>query len=1248
MRLSSVWNIILFSVCFCFAEPCFPALFTVDNTADSDNLLTYTLADGTNSLRKCIRLANSTAGLDTIWFNIPSAPFLITCGTALPVISDPVLIDGFSQAGAAPGTPVIAIDGTANVLELDAGSDGSTISGLIVYGATKGIYVNASNGNTITGNYIGTDATGNAAAPALITQYGIHIFNSSNTIIGGPGGLSDRNIISGCQQSGIRIDGTSTGTVISGNYVGVNQAGTAFPGNQSNGIYCSAGADNTVIGGNSAAYGNVISGNKTTGLVINASLNCIVRNNFIGTDYTGNAALGNLNDGMDCIGCTNVQIRDNVVCSNSQHGIYLSASNYALLTGNKVGIGADGITPLGNIAIAGSSFYAVDITGSFKATVGGLLASDRNIISSNNSFGLTLFSSDSAIVKGNYIGTDVTGMLDRGNKYNGIEVNSSNYAIIGGSSLSEGNLLSGNDQYGINVVSAVNTLIQSNFVGTDYTGNATIPNTGYGIILTASAPYAQILNNVSCGNAMGILVASSSDHCTIKGNKVGIGADGVTLLGNSEYGIDISSVFKPQIGGANTTDRNIISGNPWGGIAIDNADSAIVQGNYIGTDASGMLGRGNGMGMYCTRSNDLLIGGGNVGEGNIISGNNSAGIYVGGVPNARASIKGNIVGLAADLSTAIPNKGAGVYLGVCANSLVGGTSPGERNYISSNSSYGINLDESPFTVISGNYIGTDGTGLLGRGNASSGINVTDSRQVLVGGTGSSARNIIAATSNGAGISVSGNSQLTTIKGNFVGIGVDGSTDLGNWGAGMSLLADSITIGDSTFMERNVSSCNGKSGSGNGVTIQGSHTFVYGNYLGVDSSGTVCKPNVGAGIYIWFSDSSTIGGSNTYAGNICSCNMNEGIYIQSSNFNKVYGNFIGTDKTGSLQLGNEKLGINLSPGFSSDNVIGGSTANANIIAYNENNSGGNGAGVFVAGSSNRDLITYNKIYCNAGKGIQITSGNNESVAAPVIISSTANNISGTGTAGDAIHIYLNTKKGAWCDCEGEVFVGTTTVTGAGTWAFNHNLGLTTTEANAVTATQTTPLNSTSEFSACIPLPLPVSLLYFEATKMESYVALNWATSEEHNNLEFVIQKSSDGLNFDSIGTVIGNGNTNVTSIYSFEDHTIASGTSYYRLMQVDRNGTIEYSQIRSISDISEGITLYVTPDRELFIKTFLPANAEINLTALNVLGQLCYQQNLEAEKGYYVYETSLKELPTGLYVIKVYAGTQNLVKKIILD
>ncbi|HXT82962.1 MAG TPA: T9SS type A sorting domain-containing protein, partial [Verrucomicrobiae bacterium] len=253
------------------------------------------------------------------------------------------------------------------------------------------------------------------------------------------------------------------------------------------------------------------------------------------------------------------------------------------------------------------------------------------------------------------------------------------------------------------------------------------------------------------------------------------------------------------------------------------------------------------------------------------------------------------------------------------------------------------------------------------------------------------------------------------------------------------------------------------------------------------------------------------------------------------------------------------------------------------------------------------------------------------------------------AGDLIHIYLNKESGAWCDCEGEVFVDTTTVTGAGTWVINHNLGLTTAAANAITATQTTPLKSTSEFSACIPLPLPVSLLYFEATKMESYVALNWATSEEYNNREFVIQKSSDSLNFTPIGTVEGNGNKNNTSLYSFEDHTISSGTSYYRLMQVDEDGTIQYSPIRSISDISEDIILYVTEDGELFIKAFFPVSAEkINLTILNALGQLCYQQNMEAEKGRYSYQTSLNELPTGLYIIKVYTETQNVVKKIILD
>ncbi|MFL5729287.1 MAG: hypothetical protein ACJ75J_07350, partial [Cytophagaceae bacterium] len=73
----------------------FSAVFSVDNTGDTDNLLGYTTGDGSNSLRKCIRLANAAPGLDTIYFAIPAAPYIITAASDLPVISGSVLIDGF-------------------------------------------------------------------------------------------------------------------------------------------------------------------------------------------------------------------------------------------------------------------------------------------------------------------------------------------------------------------------------------------------------------------------------------------------------------------------------------------------------------------------------------------------------------------------------------------------------------------------------------------------------------------------------------------------------------------------------------------------------------------------------------------------------------------------------------------------------------------------------------------------------------------------------------------------------------------------------------------------------------------------------------------------------------------------------------------------------------------------------------------------------------------------------------------------
>src|ERR1700743_312885 len=103
---------IFFSLCFGSAEA---ATFLVDNATDLDNAAPYTLADGTNSLRKCIRLSNSTAGADIINFNIGgTGPFTITISAGdLPSIVQQLTINGLSQPGASAGNLMIEINAAA-------------------------------------------------------------------------------------------------------------------------------------------------------------------------------------------------------------------------------------------------------------------------------------------------------------------------------------------------------------------------------------------------------------------------------------------------------------------------------------------------------------------------------------------------------------------------------------------------------------------------------------------------------------------------------------------------------------------------------------------------------------------------------------------------------------------------------------------------------------------------------------------------------------------------------------------------------------------------------------------------------------------------------------------------------------------------------------------------------------------------------------------------------------------------------
>ncbi|WP_191967962.1 T9SS type A sorting domain-containing protein [Rhizosphaericola mali] len=170
-------------------------------------------------------------------------------------------------------------------------------------------------------------------------------------------------------------------------------------------------------------------------------------------------------------------------------------------------------------------------------------------------------------------------------------------------------------------------------------------------------------------------------------------------------------------------------------------------------------------------------------------------------------------------------------------------------------------------------------------------------------------------------------------------------------------------------------------------------------------------------------------------------------------------------------------------------------------------------------------------------------------------------------------------------------------------------------------------------------LPIRLLSFTVTENNTSNILNWQTAVETNNNYFVIEKSTDGNNFDSIGTVKGAGNSDQTLSYSYTDDEPVSGTNYYRLKQVDFDGNYTYSSIASIyySGIvsSMDISIYPNPGKG----TINIKGNWNNLTSVRVvsmLGQVVYVGNIT---------TSSFQLPTnlvkGLYIINFYKGSKSI-------
>ncbi|NJO05353.1 MAG: CSLREA domain-containing protein [Chloroflexaceae bacterium] len=461
----------------------------------------------------------------------------------------------------------------------------------------------------------------------------------------------------------------------------------------------------------------------------------------------------------------------------------------------------------------------------------------------------------------------------------------------------------------------------------------------------------------------------------VQSSVVGLLPDETSLLPNDRHGIVIDDGAQNLIGGPTDRERNSIAGNRGTGIVVQGAAATEnqIQGNDIGIIGSASVNAaasditpGNGQGgIVIEDGSDNTIGGTEAGLGNVVAGNLGTGIAI---VRSRATgniIQGNLIGTGRDGIEENGNTGAGIALEGAAGNTIGGTASSARNIIAANNT-GIVLRNSSTTdtVIQGNAIGVDATGSAMLGNSNGGIVLNGVVENSIGGVVPEARNIIAGNT-GSGIIIMGsNATRNRVQGNYIGTDQAGGIALGNSEHGVVVEAPGNLIGGTDAGTGNVLSGNRRSGVRiANATAEGNQ--IQGNRIGTDQSGTRVLGNGEDGVVIINAARTVLGGMVPAARNIIATNQRHGVVVQGDQAEntRIQGNLIGLDAIGETVLGNAGSGIFLAQSVNTE-IGGASPEAANVIAGSRTN------GIFASFST--ATVQHNTISQN-DVGLRVQGG-----------------------------------------------------------------------------------------------------------------------------------------------------------------------------------------------------------------------------------------------------------------------------------
>ncbi len=661
-------------------------------------------------------------------------------------------------------------------------------TGITLYGGL------ASRFTRIQGNLIGSTANGLAGLGNAffgIDVGGLDGNRVQDLTIGGTEQHAGNIIAATTNGPGIRIRGTGAERItIQGNLVGLGIDGAQALGNNGDGIYLESSSGH-VIGGTVAGARNVISANLHSGLHLfgNNAVGNLIQGNYLGTDRSGSAAVGNGTYGVwldagannNTIGGSGAR-SGNLISGNLSTGVYLEdlTTTNNVVAGNWIGLNASGTGRLPNVD-------GIAVSNASGNQIGGTTSQARNIVSGNNRYGLLLSSLEGNHVLGNFIGTNPDGTSIQGTTNAiGIYLDGDRHSHIGGTDSGAGNVIGGST---------------------------------YGIWI---------------GSAGG----RSSEDIRVLGNQIGTNAAGTQPLANSRGilidGRNSHEIKNIDIGSADDGGRNLISGNTYGVEVVGSNQSGIqIQGNWIGVNSTGQTPLRNYEGIVVNNSPNVTIGGGRPGEGNVISGN-SYNIRLAGTETSNTTIQGNLIGLSADGRQAVTNgwltqtndDGIVIHEGAHSN-LIGGPNPEDGNFIGGHWEQGIWIfpGGSDNNVIENNFIGTNIDGSTAVGNLRGVIAQASSNNVI-------RNNLI--SGNYFNVDMRGPATGTVIAGNRIGTNRQGSERIVGGGNNQGIrLSDGISgtrIGGPRAEDRNTI-------SGNDAAVylyQVDSTAIENNHIGTNS------------------------------------------------------------------------------------------------------------------------------------------------------------------------------------------------------------------------------------------------------------------------------------------------------------------------------------------------------------------------------------------------------------------------------